>query len=535
MRPSLFSTLRNITPMPTVSRRGLTALALFATLGCNSLDVTNPNAPDAARALTSASAIEGIAAGTLRSFFNTYNGLSAVGPLTTQAESHTASWNNFNMNFYSSLDLDGTRNRRAWQNDPFLAGRTSIEWFWQGYYAIASSAVDVLRAIRGNTVEFGSASDRTRAEAVAELMLGAALGQIALNYDQGYFFDEATTDMAGLQLVNRRVLRDSAVTHMQRAATIAAATSFRIPAEWTNGGGSYTNVTISELANSLSAMTLAYWPRRNEENVAVDWTKVVTYASKGLSQDFVFVGDGCVAVCPEMQSWTNDVYGIRVHTRVANLLDPATQVHPYDDANYGSPPPNSPDARLGDGSFGTPDMEGDYGTIPKTANAGTDFAWIAYEAFNPVRGQYHQSNIAHIRFDESGTQSTNSIYSGYGPVPLMMRAQNSLIWAEGLIRGSGSLATAASLINETRVGRGNLAPASAADGVTGLLQRLEYENEVELLSQGASVFWNRRRSVAGLRAGTPREMPVPAKELGVRQLPLYTFGGATPQSPLPNP
>lgn len=520
-------------------RRAFTLIAAVTAIGCNSLDITNPNAPDTDRALKSPVALEAIAGGTLRTFFNTYNGLEAAGPLTTQAESHTASWNNFNMNFYSSLDLDDTRNTRGWQNDPFLSGRTSIEWSWAGYYSIASSAVDVLRAIRVDSIEFPSTTARNRTEAVAELMLGASLGQIAINYDQGYFFDE-TSDLTTLTYVNRRVLRDSAVAHLQRAATLLAATPFAAPDQWTNSGGSYTNETLVELANTFSAMTLAYWPRSNAENAAVNWAQVATYAANGLSEDFVFVGDGCASVCPEMQSWTNDVYGIRVHTRVAALLDPATQVHPYDDANYGSPPPNSPDARLGDGSFGTAAMADpddlDYGTIEKTANGGTDFAWIAYEAFNPVRGQYHQSNIAHVRWDASGEQDVNSIYGGYGPVPLIMKAQNDLIRAEALIRSSGSLVTAASLINNTRVGRGNLTPAAAGEGGPALLLKVEYENEVELLSQGSSTFWNRRRSLAGLRTGTPREMPVPAKELGVKLEALYSFGGANPsQSPLPTP
>jgi len=83
--------------MRTLTRKGIVALGALVALGCNSLDVTNPNAPDAGRALTDPDAIEAIAGGTLISFYNTYNGLEATGPLTTQARSHTASWNNFNM------------------------------------------------------------------------------------------------------------------------------------------------------------------------------------------------------------------------------------------------------------------------------------------------------------------------------------------------------------------------------------------------------------------------------------------------------
>lgn len=511
-------------------RGAFVAAAVLVTAGCNSLDVTNPNAPDAERALSDPAAIEAIAGGTIRSFFNTYNGLEAVGPLTTQAESHTASWNNFNMNFYSSLDNDGTRTSRGWQNDPAAAARTSIEWFWEGYYSTASSAMDVLRAIRNNGIEFDDPSDTRRAEVIAELMLGASLGQIALNYDKGYIIDE-TVDLGNLVYVDRAELRDAAVAKLQNAASLALANSFTTDPAWTNGN-SYTNTQIAQLANSLAAMTIAYWPRTDAENASVNWSTAATLAASGLTYDFVVVGDGCTAFCPSMQSWTNDVFGIRVHTRVAALLDPATQTDPY--PNGGNPQPNSADDRLGDGSFGTAGMEGDYGTVARTVNAGTDFAWSGYEAFFPTRGQYHQSNIAHIRWDESGTQDLNSIYSGYGPVPLMMRAQNDLIRAEALLRSGGSTATAAALINNTRVNRGNLPAASGAETVASLQAKLLYENEIELLSQGASVFYVRRKVANGLITGTPREMPVPAKELGVKNEALYTFGGAgAANSPTP--
>jgi hypothetical protein len=512
--------------MRTLTRAGRVVIGTLFMLGCQSLDITNPNAPDASRALTDPSAIEAIAGGTLRSFFNTYNGLEAVGPLTTQARSHTASWNNYNMNFYSSVDGDGTRRTRGWQNDPATSRRTAIEWFWEGYYSTASSAMDVLIAIRNNDLSFGSVAATARAEAVAELMLGASLGQIAINYDKGYVIDE-TADLIALEYVDRKTLRDAALVKLENAARIATATSFTLPSAWTNGGGTYSNLDVARLARTMAAMTLAYWPRTEAENAAMGttyWARVATLASQGLTQDFVFVGDGCEAYCPEMQSWTNDLFGIRVHTRVANRMDPTIKT-PYDSLNDGSPAPNSPDARLGDGSFGTADMEGDYGTIAKTANAGTDFAWSGYEAFFATRGQYHQSNIGHIRWDASGTQSTNSIYYGYGPVPLVMKAQNDLIHAEALLRSGGSTATAATLINNTRVGRGKLAAATSGEGVTSLLAKLDYENEIELLSQGASTFYNRRRTANGLLEGTPREMPVPAKELGVKVEALYTWGG----------
>jgi hypothetical protein len=513
--------------------RGATAVALLAAIGCNSLDVTNPNLPDAERALTSATAIEAIAGGTIRSYFNTYHGLDAAAALNAMAENQSASWNNFNMNFYSSLDDDGTRLTRGWQNDPAKAERTNMEWYWQGFYSTASSARDVLVAIRINNVNFPSAAAEARAEAVAQLMLGASLAQIAINYDKGYYLDE-NTNLLTLAYVDRRVLRDSALARLEDAAALAAATSFSLPDAWTNGGGTYDNTTIEELANSFAAMLLAYWPRTDAENTAnVNWSAVAGYAANGLTQDFTIVGDGCISFCPALQSWSNDMFGFRVHTRVANMLD-ASQLNPY--PVDGNPQPNSPDDRLGDGSFGPGgDFPDSYGTVPLTANAGTDFAWSAYEAFNPSRGQYHQSNIAHIRYDRSGEQSVNDIYSAFGPIPLVPKTQNDLILAEALIRSGGNKTTAANLINLTRVGRGGLAPAAAGgDADPVLLGYINYENEIELMGIGATPYYNARRRAGGLRNGTPREMPVPAKELGVKLEPLYSFGGAgAANSPTP--
>ena len=46
---------------------------------------------------------------------------------------------------------------------------------------------------------------------------------------------------------------------------------------------------------------------------------------------------------------------------------------------------------------------------------------------------------------------------------------------------------------------------------------------------GAIPFYNRRR-IDGLITGTPREMPIPARELGVLGQAFYTWGGGSPPS-----
>jgi hypothetical protein len=525
----------------------LAAMLVLAVGGCKSLDITNPNDVDAVRILKDPEGMEAFTKGSINAWINTWAG--GTGPdgegegatnLVTMAQSYSASWNNANMNHYSSLDIDGTRLTRHWENDPSLNGRTSIEAFWEGYYGSMATATAALKAMRIDGLELPTPEATKRAETMLVLMQGAAMMGIALNYDKGYIIDE-TVDLGSLAYSNRKLVRDAALAKFDEVITLAAANSFITPEDWTNGI-SYSNDDIVKIANTMAAFTLVNWPRNPAEDAQVDWARVASYATNGLSSgtdlDFMFEGDGCTAWCPWIMYWFNGVDGGRVSTRVAAMIPGSNQTHPYPPG--GSPPPNSPDLRMGDGSFGVPPSPsgmGDFGHIPitPTSNPGTDFMWSSIEIFNMARGSYHQSNIGHIRFDLTGTQSSAGIYGMLGPAPLLSAEQNDLMLAEALLRGPApNFATAAGLINNSRVGRGGLTPATGAETLASLMAKLDYEYEIEAMGQGPSPYYHRRRR-GGLVIGTPHEMPVPAKELGVFAQPLYTFGGTGPASSVTPP
>src|SRR5215510_9879698 len=130
--------------------RGVGALGVLAMVSCQSLEVNNPNEPDAKRALSDPSSIEGLAAGAMQSWFNMYTNLQSAGVLSTQARSYTSSWNNGWLNYHSGIDIAATdtvtlptswtRNARGWTNDPATATRTSVEAFWSG--AIDEAPID---------------------------------------------------------------------------------------------------------------------------------------------------------------------------------------------------------------------------------------------------------------------------------------------------------------------------------------------------------------------------------------------------------
>jgi hypothetical protein len=253
----------------------------------------------------------------------------------------------------------------------------------------------------------------------------------------------------------------------------------------------------------MAAMTLAYHPRRPAQATAVDWAKVAAYADKGIGTgsagapfDIVVHNDGNQWIS-RLMSYGELIDWVRTDHRVIHRMNPAVPAK-YD----GTDPPqgSSPDARY----------TTDYGYAPPPVG-------------DPGRGIYMQSDFYLKRYEFA---------DGYGPVPLtgdvpyMLAAESDLIHAEAIIRSGGNLQTAASLINITRVGRGHLPPATAAEGPDGLLSDISYERDVEITNtSGTTLYWRRAVTDQPIQPGTPCQLPIPAKELETLNLPVYTFGG----------
>jgi len=532
--------------------------------GCDTLNISNPNAPDSKRALSDPATVQTIAVGAMRTWYLTSQGGFGEDQfptltLSVMARSHVAAWNNFNIRFYtgcttgnwdvytsvtngtcSTEQLGSTYPRIEWQNNPASAQRTQIEAYWYGYYSALSSANDVLKAIRVHNLVITDAATTKMVETMAALAQALALTGIALNYDQGFVVTDSTpVDANGSPIVSFQpssAMRDAAVAKFDQVIALAGANKFTVPGDFFGSPGvGYDNVKVGKIANTMAARLLAYFPRSAAQNAQVDWARVASYASKGISSDtsftLTFHQDACNTWCDFLKVWSNDMTTMRVHTRVAHLMDPATQPDPWNLAFNSSP--NSPDKRLGDGTYRGVTKAGDtlgyehtiLSAYPDTTGkGGTDYVWsYDQEAQRKDRGAWHQSAVGQIRYDSLTTCGDNpqGEGTGSGDAPMVLAAENDLIWAEALIRTSA--AGAAALINKTRVGRGGLTPAT--DGDANLLQELQYEQDVELPGSNVAPFYNQRR-LDKLEPNTPHEMPVPAKELGVLQQGLYTCGGA---------
>jgi hypothetical protein len=522
----------------------LTALAVvMLSGGCKLEVVENPNAPDAKRAFVDPAGLSQLLGGAIRTWVTTRGGYFSSMVLDVMADNYTASWNNAAMRLYSSVGVE-CPSRCGWTNSstaPEAAGGPNVEEQWYGNYTVLSSANDILGAIKGGLCfDTNCAADNTRTsrnKTVAKMLQGMALAAIALNYDQGFIVDENTdiSNVATLPFNTRQEVRDAAIKKFDEAYTEAGVKSWSTPPEWAGvgGGKSYSNGQIGQLIRTMQAELLALFPRNAAENAQVPWAQVATYASQGISSGAAFdwefyvdpSGNAQNATLDNVKVWGNSIGTMRVDTRVAALIT-SNHKNPWPEAAGGNPCPTiSADKRVGDGSWGPADDFNGYATNAATANAGTDFACSGVPIFPAARGQYHQSNLQHIRYNYLAFQGENlPQFDSNGQDPFYTRQMNDLLWAEGLIRSGGNKVLAAQKINNSRVGRGGLPPLTGAESDAALLAALQYEQEIEFMGQGGTPFYNRRR-IDGLIAGTPRQMPVPAKELDVLVREIYTFGG----------
>lgn len=499
------------------------------------------------RDIASPTEITAVVGGTFKTWVLTRQGYYTGLLLNVMADHYSASWNNWNLRYYSSYGNECTQ-RCGWVNST-SSFYDQPPYFWYPYYAVLADANDVLALIRQDGVTVTDAATTKMVEAVAAMMQGVALGGIALHFDRGFILDENTVRAhpLPLPLKGRREIRDAALTKLEAAHALASTNSFSTPGEWLGAEGrSYTNTQLARLIRTLQAELLAQYPRNAAENAEVNWAQVATYASAGLSSaggtEFEFYQQSNYAdLVDGVKDWGNDIGTVRVDTRLAAIITDgpdSAKIHQTPWPTAGNPAPAASDRRVGDGSWGAGNV--DYGFAPATANAGTDFVWSSRVIFNSSRGTYHQSNLAHIRYELLSGEPLTPGATGDGQAVVYTQAYNDLLWAEGLLRGGGSKATAAQLINKTRVTRGGLTALTGAESDANLLRALQYEQSIELLGLGGVPFYNTRRvTPAGhvalnntgcpallcLWPQTPRHLPIPAKELELLSMELYSFGG----------
>ncbi len=491
----------------------LAAGALLITSACNPpLDIKNNDAPDVLRALATPNDVKNVAASALNTYYISARYYEPYLMFEITSDHLTANYGNFGMRF------NNEEPRIPYANSSAGSDRAVAESPWNGFYGALGAANDAMKAFKAG-VKLSTDAETDQYKTLAMFAQAASLAELGLVFDKAFVVDENTEGAPSLSTYQDVI--KAAMTKWDAVIAAANGKTYVYPAsvlpldKVTFNGG-----TLYRIANTMAARTLAYSARTQAETDALDWAKILGYADKGISGtgvtpfDFTVVGDGGVNWYDLAIAVPNSSWGVPVDVKTINMMAPNVPA-PFNGTKVA--PTGTYDKRLG------ATQRLNWSTGDFTAQAGVDYSFENIVVGQVARGIWKQSPYWYFRYYYYGWDQT----PGYeGPAPFVLQAENDLLIAEALCRTNGDLSRAATLINKTRVTRGGLTPVSAADGKTNLLKAIAYENDIELTTTGANGLYERRR-IDNVQIGTPRHLPVPAKDLETLGLPVYTFGGVT--------
>lgn len=472
------------------------ALSVFLVQGCQKdiLEVENKNQPDFNKVFSNGEALENLTSGLYNTIYVGEHAAGGVQPmLATAADNVSLSWGNFGMR-----DMSWEPRNNGWNNSPSYSYNGQTVHLWNQMYSAINTASDVLKAMDGGVKVGADAASDARTRAVCKFAQGVGYGNLALVFDKAFIVDEKTA-VAGATLeaaAPYATVSAAALVYLDEAAALAASNAFTIPASWLGTDRDYTSAEFKQLINTYAARFLAYTPRNKTQLAAVNWAKVKTYASAGITSDYVVVQDAYAKWYDESgdylvyQGWgVTDNY-------VVNMMDPTKPQH-WDDTPtfpYPSASTNPVDKRLN-----------------------TDFEYIASQWFQAARGYYHYSPYRNKRYDE--------LYvAAIGPKPQVMKAENDMLKAEASAYTSDVAGAAQIINNGTRKTRGQMTDVLPV--MADVVKAIHHERNVEMYTTGMGLQFFEMRKLDLLQKGTPLHFPIPAKTqqtMGLT-LPFYTFG-----------
>ena len=474
----------------------LLVLAALLVSGCESLDVKNENDPDFATAFSKGSDVKGVAGGLINTWYTyttAYNGPGLA--LLVGSDAGTCSHGNAAMRDFSYEP------RIAWDNTPAYSNAIITENFYKGLYSLLSSSNEILtKVVTGGMVIEGDndTDDTPMVQAVAYLGQGLALGYVGLFFDKGFITTETTDLTEVVPISTYKELIDAALISLDKCIEVCESNTFTFPSSWIPGR-TYTQKEVGELANTMAARFLSYSPRNKADNDALDWSKVLGYANKGLTFDFSPENDSWVSWYGEYQDYANAAGWGRVDMRLANMMDPAMPARWTLGADQWAALPS-------------PTFSHKTGVDDRIF---TDFEFLSSCTFRVERGYYHYSCY---RFKVYETFHSD----GAGPMPVIKKVENDMLKAEALLHTS-SVSAAADIVNAgTRITRGKLAPVAA--NATDVEAAIWHERFIELYCTAMGNEFCFMRKADKLQPGTPLHFPIPGQQLEVNLMDSYSFG-----------
>jgi hypothetical protein len=518
-------------------------LGLMACSG-DSLNVVNINNPDVARAYATPSGVEGVVAGLGVQLNNTQRATESV---NTQARilagENIASVANFGMAARSQIPRSLISNELG--NDNQTGNLANFNQFSR-VSRTASNAIAAVNRLATTGQTIGSPAQDARAKAFAFLILGQALGNLALAYDSAAIVTPATPSdavpgLSGAAQVNATALQmlDSAIAIANSAAATNGANGFPLPTTWISGVA-LTRDNFVRLARSYKARLRAGVARTPAARAAVDWAAVIADATNGITADFTISLGGTTGWSAAYDF--NQMYVVGGWHAVPYFYYGMADVSGSYDAWLAT----ARDSRS-DFTVVTPDTRWPRGTTRAAQQAtaptlslptGVYFRNRPTGEDVPLVGP-GDSQYDHRRYGASWLNAVTGAYTE------MSKTEVDMLAAEGYIR-TNNLPAAIALVNVTRVRNGldaigSVASATAAYSTNlatcvprvpvapnftstacgGLLEAMKYEKRMETAYTGYFIWMADHRGWGDLVEGTPVEWPVPYQEMQARQKAYY--------------
>ncbi len=507
------------------------AIAMF---GCQKLDVQNQNLPDQGRSVGTPEDLQSLVSGTFQGWMEATHWYTPDA-LSTAANALTCSWGNFSMRDIS------WEPRKSWDNTTTYNYRYVSEDPWYGLYATISACNDALKSLKSGEIQFGAnGEDTNRGIAFAKFVQGISHGYVALYFDQGYIFDE-NVDLASevLELKPHGEIMAAAISQLEEAISLATQGFPNDIDGWINGV-TLSGADLAKLAHSFAARFIASVGRDPAARAASDWNAVMAHVNAGITDAFTVDGDGA-NVWWMSEQWYHSDGLAKVERGASRTTWARADYHLIGGSDKSSNYQNwlaTPSAQRNQFEMDTDDKRIWSGNRlgPETPFEGLQEKGLYFNAAGPspwpaTRGTYHYTEYAMHRYESFRNNS------GVGLMYLMLKEEMDFLKAEGLLR-TGSAGEARTIINNTRTANGGYDaldgseavgnPSDARSSLPGssLWANLKYEKGLEVVATGAGITYFDNRGWGDLQTGTILHFPVPAKELQVLQLAVYTFGGA---------
>ena len=526
---------------------------LLGALACGSdtLTVRNDNNPDAARVLARPTDVESLVAGSFNTAWQATVGgsLTSVQPaMAVMSFENSSSLANFNMGTLGSLPRNIITNR------PGSVFSSQNYYNFRNLASAARAAATGLVQSKAATFSLGSTGADNRMKAFAFFVLGFANGNNALIYDSIPLVTQANGDDPKPPLISHDSAIKVSMNQLDSAITWASAGMSALPTTWIPGNG-FTQAQFIAFIRAYKARLRAEEPRTPTARAAVNWTLV---RDDAVAATAVFTSDVMIQLQPSA-SWDYTWYSVHFnfdawHQQSPIMIGMADSSGGYD--NWLATPLTSRTPfliRSKDQRFPIGDTRATQQANSLTGTASLPPRTNQYFRNRPTSADVSGEPYASSQYDWYRMQALKNA-SDIGPFPMLQKAELDLLAAEAYFR-LGDFTNAATRINVTRVGKGNLPALTGSGTVPGgvscvpripdpaqnytrskcgdMFEALKWEKRMELAFTQFGAWYFDSRGWGDLAKGTALEWPVPFQEMQVRgesfydqqlSAPLGTYG-----------